>query len=490
MQHAGSFPGERITFGRECLVRGDFPGALKAARDATAVNGASTEACLFLVEALIQAGGTQEALANLERLAWDSQGDAVLLQRIAQIYTFLNRHDEALRCSRHAVALAPNNPASLYNLATALIALGELDEAEKTFDRVIDLAPADFDAYYNRATLRRQTNERNHLDALRRALARGDARGDVALNYALAKELEDLGDHAGAFQHLARGASARRSRLAYRVEGDIATMQDIAATFDARLFDTPRLGHSDTRPVFVLGLPRSGTTLIDRILSSHPEVQSLGELSNFAVALVRQAGPSGGKRDLVKRCRSLDFAALGEAYSRSIDPISGGAARLIDKTPVNFLYLGLIASALPGATIIHVRRSPMDVCYAMYKTLFRMAYPFSYDLADLGRYYLAYRGLMDHWRTVLPGRFLDVAYEDLVANQSDVSRQIVGHCGLDWNTACLSFEKNPSASLTASAAQVRQPIYSSSVGLWHRYAAQLQSLYDVISAAGLDPEMP
>jgi tetratricopeptide (TPR) repeat protein len=490
MQHAAPLSEERIAFGRDCLARGDFPGALRAARDAATANGAGAEASLFLIEALVHAGGTQEALGKLERLAWDSQNDVLLLQRIAQIYTFLNRHDEALRYNRRAVALAPNNPAAHYNLATALIALGELDEAEKTFDRVIDLAPQDYDAYYNRATLRRQTTERNHVEALRRALNRGDARGDVALNYALAKELEDLGDYKDSFQHLTRGAGARRSRLAYRVEDDTATMQEIAGTFDGRFFGTPRPGHVDKRPVFILGLPRSGTTLIDRILSSHPDVQSLGELSNFAVALVRQAGPSGGKRDLVKRCRSLDFAALGEAYSHSIDPISGAAARLIDKTPVNFLYLGLIASALPGATIIHVRRNPMDVCYAMYKTLFRMAYPFSYDLADLGRYYLAYRGLMEHWRSVLPGRFLDVAYEDLVANQADVSRQIVEHCGLAWNTACLSFEKNPGASLTASAAQVRQPIYSSSVGLWRRYATQLQPLYDGISAAGLDPESP
>ena len=159
----------------------------------------------------------------------------------------------------------------------------------------------------------------------------------------------------------------------------------------------------------------------------------------------------------------------------------------IDKTPVNFLYIGLIARALPNARIIHLRRHPMDSGYALYKTLFRMGCPYSYDLADIAAYQLAHRRLMDHWRAVLPGRFLDVDYEALVTYQEAVSRRIIAHCGLDWQDACLRFHENSSPAATASAVQVRQPIHANSVGLWRRYAEQLEPLKAALTAGGMDP---
>jgi tetratricopeptide (TPR) repeat protein len=478
---------ERIAFGRQCLERGAFADAVAAAREAVAAY-AGVEPRLFLVEALLQAGDGTEALAELERLEWNGQDDALVLQRVAQLYTGLNHHENAARCATRSLALAPDNPAYLYNYATAMIAVGRLEEAEKSFDRVIAEAPNDYDAYYNRATLRKQTPERNHVAELERLVSRGAPKGAVALNYALAKELEDLGDDVQSFQALARGARARRAMLSYNIEDDVQTMREIASVFDAGFFAASRPGNGDTRPVFILGLPRSGTTLVDRILSSHPEVSSLGEIANFATSLMRLAGRAPSKRELIWRTRDMDFTALGSAYSRSINPLGGKCARLIDKTPVNFLYLGLIAMALPNAHIVHVRRQPMDVCYAMLKTLFRMAYPFSYNQTDLANYYAAYDRLMQHWRAVLPGRFLEVDYEDLIANQEAVSRGLVAHCGLEWDPACLSFERNTSPSLTASAAQIRQPIYASSVGLWHRYAASLEPLRMALHEAGVDPE--
>jgi tetratricopeptide (TPR) repeat protein len=490
IRHEGTWRSEDyLAAARKCQMSGDFAGALAAARAAVGQNGRDPGARLLLVETLIQSGDGDEGGREADRLDADAQHDPLLLQHVARLYTHLNRHDDAARCGRRAVSLAPGNAQYLYNLSTSLIALGLLDEAEAVLDEVIRLAPGDFDAYYNRATLRKQTRERNHIPQLEAAAQGG--KGEVALNYALAKELEDVGEYARSFSRLKRGAGARRRNLSYRVEDDTETMADIAAVFDAQFFDVPRAGHDDARAVFIVGLPRSGTTLVDRILSSHPAVRSLGELSNFAVALVRQAGAGpGGKRDLVRRSATLDFAGLGRAYSGSIDALGGGAARLLDKTPVNFLYLGLIAAALPKAHIIHVRRGAMDVCYAMYKTLFRMAYPFSYDLDDLGRYFAGYDRLMAHWRAVLPGRFLDVDYESLVADQEGTSRRIVDHCGLDWDEACLSFHRNAAPSLTASAAQVRQPLYRSSVGLWRRYESELAPLKDSLARAGVDVEYP
>jgi hypothetical protein len=216
-------------------------------------------------------------------------------------------------------------------------------------------------------------------------------------------------------------------------------------------------------------------------------VTSRGEVSDLAMALIKSAGKVSGKAELVQRSTRLDFKALGRHYCNHLP--DADAVRYLDKTPVNFLYLGLIAAALPNARVIHLRRNPMDVCYAMYKTLFRMAYPFSYDLGDLARYWIGYDRLMRHWREVFPAsRLLEIDYEDLVANQEARSRELVQFAGLPWQDACLSFEKNQQPSLTASAAQVRQPMYSSSVGLWRRHENQLAPLRDLLVQAGIDIE--
>ncbi|QNN45212.1 sulfotransferase [Thermomonas brevis] len=444
---------------------------------------------LRLAELALRQGDAAACIAALLALAGEAQDDPRLLQEIASRLAALGRHEDAERCSARALALCPDDPEYLYNHATALIALGRLDEAEAALDAVIAKAPGDGDAWYNRATLRKQTPARNHVDALRAQCEATPVASpmQVPLHYALAKELEDLGEYAAAFAALKQGADARRRGLSYRVEDDVATMRLIADAFDAGFFARKHAGCEDARPLFVVGLPRSGTTLVDRILGSHSRVTSRGESTDLAMALMQCAGPASGKAELVRKSTTLDFRALGERYCAHLS--DGGALRQIDKTPLNILYLGIVAAALPQARIVHLRRNPMDACHAMYKTLFRMGYPFSYDLDDLARYWLAYDALMAHWRKLLPTeRFLEVDYEDLVANQEAVSRRLVAHAGLDWEDACLQFERNQQASLTASAAQVRQPMYRSSVGLWRRYESELAPLAEALRAAGIDIE--
>jgi len=270
------------------------------------------------------------------------------------------------------------------------------------------------------------------------------------------------------------------------VAADTEAMAAIAATFDAAWSAARAPGDPDPRPVFIVGLPRSGTTLVDRILSSHSAVVSRGESTDLAAAVMRCAGPVQGKTDLIREAARIDPRRLGAEYCLTLP--DAAARRVIDKTPLNFLYLGLIRAALPRATIIHVRRAPLDVCYAMYKTLFRMAYPFSYSLEDLAHYYIAYDALMRHWRSTLGGTLVEVAYEALVREQESVSRRLLAHCGLEWEPQVLKFERNAAPTLTASAAQVRQPIYSSSVGLWRRYAAELMPLRAQLAAAGIEAD--
>lgn len=443
------------------------------------------------IDGLHAQGDAEGCRQALRALAADAEREPALLQELGLRFTMLGLHVEAERCCAQAVALQPTDPARLYNHATSLIALGKLEDAESLLDRLIGMTPEDADAWYTRSTLRRQTPARNHVAAMQQRLAGlpEAAPGRIPLCFALAKEHEDLGEHARAFSALKQGADIRRGRLRYRVEDDLETMRLIEETFDAAFFAKTHVGHEDARPLFVVGLPRSGTTLVDRILGSHCAISSRGESSDLAQAVVRVAGQAASKAELVRRTAKLDFQALGHGYCNTL--ATGAALRVVDKTPGNFLYLALIAAALPQARIVHLRRHPMDACYAMYKTLFRMAYPFSYDLDDLGRYWLGYDRLMAHWRRVLPAeRFLEVDYEELVMHQEAVSRRLVSHAGLEWEDACLAFERNPQPTLTASAAQVRQPIYRSSVGLWRRYESELAPLREAFAAAGVAIDCP
>ncbi|MEO8366708.1 MAG: sulfotransferase [Pseudoxanthomonas sp.] len=461
--------------------------ALALAEQALALAAQDPAPRMLRADLLHEQGAHGDCLDALHALAADADAHPPrLLQDLAQRYAMLGHHLEAERCHARALLVRNDDPQFIYNHATSLIALGRLVEAEAALDRVIALKPGDSDAWYNRATLRKQTAAGNHVPALQEQLGTlsPGSPARVALGYALAKEYEDLGEYPRAFAALKPAADLRRSLLRYRVEDDIETMRLIEEAFDAGFFERLPEGHRDDRPVFIVGLPRSGTTLVDRILSSHSAIGSRGETSDLAMALVKAVGKVENKAELVRRSTTLDFPALGRRYCAQLDAAT--QCRLIDKTPINFLYLGIIAAALPNARIIHLRRNPMDACYAMYKTLFRMAYPFSYDLQDLARYWLAYDGLMAHWRQALPAtQLLEVDYEELVADQENVSRKLVDFVGQPWEDACLAFEHNAAPSLTASAAQVRQPIYRSSVALWRRYESELAPLKAAFEAAGV-----
>ena len=438
-----------------------------------------TAARLRAVERLLQSDEHDRGLHELRSLEQDACEDRRLLQGVGLLYSHLNLHVDAGRCYERVAALSPGDPQALYNWATCLTALGQLEVAEERLNQVIALSPDDHDAQYNRSILRRQTPGRNHVDELRQKLSdwQRSPTARIALGYALAKELEDLERYRESFAALKTAADTRRRLLSYRVEHDVTTMEQIAEAFDGEYCRRrTRAGTSTVRPIFIVGLPRSGTTLVDRILSSHSQVGSRGESSDLSAILMRLAGPVPDRKTLVRRATMLDAAELGRGFCARLPRI--GTPRVIDKTPLNFLYLGLIAAALPQAAIIHVRRQPLDVCYAMYKTLFRMAYPFSYDLTDLACYYSAYSRLMQHWRDTLGSRLIEVDYESLVADQAGETRRLLDACSLPWEDSCLEFHRNERPTLTASAAQVRQPLYSSSVGLWQRYRSELQPLVE------------
>jgi hypothetical protein len=279
--------------------------------------------------------------------------------------------------------------------------------------------------------------------------------------------------------------------MRYDVATDLAILAKIREVYAASLFDGRIEGFDCADPIFIIGMPRTGTTLVERLLGSHSQVCAAGELNEFALELVRLArqlpGPTPTSRlDFVAATAGLDFRALGEGYVRRTRAMRDDRPFFIDKLPFNFLYAGLIHLALPRAKIISLRRHPLDTCYAVYKQLFKDAYPFSYDLDELGRYYIAYDELMRHWHSVMPGVIHTVAYEALVADLEGETRRLLDHCGLAWEEACLHFHRNSRASTTASAVQVRQPIYDTSIGKWRHYARQLEPLRASLERAGIE----
>jgi len=473
---------------------------LAAVRQAAHIQPESFQVALKLVEALLLCGLGAEARATLAGLEARAQGDARLLTAIAGLYTGANAHEDRLRCAQRALALAPGEPAMLGSCAAAETACGLLQDAERHLDELLERKPNDHGSYYRRSILRQQHADRNHVTELTSVLASLPAQSAdiIPLCFALAKEYEDQACHLLSFSHLRRGAARRRRGMTYEVADDEAAMRAIAQAFDRRcLSAVGTVGEADPTAIFVTGLPRSGTTLVDRILSSHSAVHSLGEINDLAYAIIKfthgagePAGDPSDRLQQIARAAQLDFTALGRDYLARVAGYPRAKPRFIDKTPWNFLYLGLIALALPQARIIHLRRNPMDSCYALYKTLFRAGSPYSYDLGDLARYYLAYHALMRHWRQVLPGRFLDLDYEQLVSSPEAASRSVLEWCGLQFEPQCLEFHRNAAPAATASAAQVREPIHARSVMNWKHYAAELQPLAQALREGGLRIEEP
>jgi tetratricopeptide (TPR) repeat protein len=417
--------------------------------------------------------------------------DPIVLDAVGSVFSFAGDQQRALEAYDRAVALAPDNPQFMFNRATVRRFLGHLDGAEADYDRVIALRPGDFEAYKNRTDLRTQTPARNHVGELEQLIAGGfaDWRGEVQIRHALAKELEDIGEFDRSFEQLHQGAKARRAHLRYDVATDVATVDWIIEAFQSAPYPRAEDCCPDA-PIFIVGLPRSGTTLVERILSSHSSIESAGELNDFAFALVASVrGQSGGaqpsRRELIERSARVDFAALGRDYLRRARATAARGGRFTDKLPLNYLYCGLIRRALPNARIVHLTRHPLAACYAMYKTLFKDGYPFSYDLGEIAKYYAAYRRLMDFWNSALPGAIHSLSYESLVADQVGETRKLLQYCGLEWQEGCVDFHRNPAATTTASAAQIRRPIYDSSLAQWRHYARQLTALSDELEAAGV-----
>jgi tetratricopeptide (TPR) repeat protein len=381
-----------------------------------------------------------------------------------------------LRHGKAACAARPDRAEAYGELGNLQSELGNLSEARMSLRRAICLDPKPL--YFGRLAKAGKFSVGDPLIAQLQAVAEsGLSPLDQALaDFALAKAYDDVGLYARSFERLTLGNQRVRARIAYDEAAALALIGSIAAAFGEELFADPAVGGDPSRkPVFIVGMPRSGSTLIERILATHPAVASIGESNDFAAARNEALGGLG-LPPFPHYAQALDRDAYRRIAARYLARLPD-APRVINKMPGNFAYLGLIARALPNARILYPRRDPMDTCLSCYGEFFQSGHPFAYDLGELGRYWRACDGLMGHWRAVLPaGMLIEVDYQALVTDPESGTRRMLDHLGLPWDPACLDFSRSPGVVRTASIAQIRQPIYRDSIGRWRRYEAELGEL--------------
>ena len=469
--------------GHALKSQGKLEEAIAAFRRSTQINPNNAEYHFNLGVALFKHGRIQEASVAYRNAIRIERSYAEAYCNLGIALLKLGELDRAIAALRKAISLKPTLADAHNFLAVALMQLGQLSEAEESCEHAIRLAPTNAGYRLVASNLTPFVAGDPRLVEIEQ-LARDDAsrpvNSQIELHFVLGKAYDDVGQYAEAFRHWLQGNALKRQQIDYDEATTLAELEQVRSAFTAELIQASQCeGDPSSTPVFIVGMPRSGTTLVEQILASHPQVFGAGELSYFRNVIEGTLAMRGSSAKAKK-----DMRSLGARYITAIERLSPGAMRITDKMPRNFIFTGLIHLALPNAAIIHAIRDPLDTCLSCFSKLFEEEQEFTYDLAELGRYYRRYQSLMEHWQRVLPpGRVLEVRYENVVADLEGQARRLLAHCGLEWDPSCLEFHKTERPIRTASALQVRKPVYSSAVGHWRSYANFLAPLIAEVGLA-------
>ena len=463
--------------------------AIEQYRQALAKNASFPAAYNNLGNTLATLGRHAEAVAELRKALALTPDYPEALSNLGNTLLSLHQLDEAVQCFERALALRPDMAQAYAGRGGALQTLGQIEQSREAIERAIVHAPGNASYYHALCAVKRFAPGDPHLVAMQ-ALACGidtlRPSERVALHFALGKAYADIGEHERAFHHYADGNALHRAGIIYDEAFTLAGFDRLKKVFTSDFIRSrDGGGEPSDAPIFIVGMPRSGTTLVEQILASHGQVFAAGELQDMSrlVASIRRADGAHGFPELVPAMTEAQLRAFGASYLAGLRKLAPAAARITDKMMGNFYFAGLIRLALPNARIIHVIRDPLDTCLSLFTHLFAGELIWTNDLGEIGRYYRAYASLMDHWRAVLPpGAMLDVQYEGLVADLEPQARRLIAYCGLDWNDRCLSFHTTERPVWTASVAQVRQPIYRSAIGRWRSYEPWLGPLLDALDS--------
>ncbi|MBF0164204.1 MAG: sulfotransferase [Magnetococcales bacterium] len=459
-------------------------------RSVLALDGQNIQGLCGLGMALSRQQRWGEALACLERAVERSSGTPSVYNDLA-LHHFLRAEadpsqtealEKAVTIARQTLAIEPNNLDALFMVGTSLVLLGSVTEGATMLDHVIRLNPGMARAHYHRSIIRSAWSDADCAHA-RALLAQARTDGErIDFHFTLGKILVDRREYLASMVHFHEGNRLIRQGYTYDESAQRASFEAYARGIDHDFLQTRAgWGDPDDSVVFVIGMPRSGTTLIEQILASHSQVHGAGELEQLLKVLKTwlpdpEAGPRGGET-----LDQADWAAMGREYLSGLPRIAHGKRLVVDKMPLNFRFAGLIRLMLPNARIIHAVRSPLDTCLSIYQSKFiTPSLRWTFDLAEIGHYYRMYKALMDHWHRVMAGQILEVRYEALIQNQEQQTRRMLEHCGLEWEEGCMRFHETRRSVRTASLSQVTRPMYGNSVGRWQHYGEMLRPLLDVL----------
>ncbi len=429
--------------------------------------------------ALQDTGRLDEAIVSYRKAIELNPNYAEAHNNLANTLRASGHLEQAVDSYRNSIDINPNYAEAHNNLGTTLQDLGHLNEAADYFRSAIDIKPGFAAAHRHLTAVKKHSKYDDDIRNMEKIFLQPDTTDEQKMNLAfgLGKAFEDLHQYEKAFEYFVEGNSIKRKTFNFEIEQTEKHVRSLKTAFDDALFARNRAaGCANKTPIFILGMPRSGTTLVEQILASHPNVHAGGELNVLSDA-VTSSFDKVKYPDRLDHVSSEIFSHLGDKYILSIREKFTDSAFVTDKMPYNFMHIGIIKLILPNARIIHCRRSPQDTCLSIFKSLFTSeGNEFSHDQIELGQYYNLYLELMDHWHTVMPGHIYDIQYEDIVGDQEEQSRALLAHCGLEWDEACLKFYKTVRPVTTASSVQVRQPIYRDSIQSWKRYEKQLSPL--------------
>ena len=402
------------------------------------------------------------------------------LNRLGSLKKAQGKLEEAASYYLKALTAMPESDMSHFNLARTRLEQGRLDDAREIYRKVLLIKPDYGEAHRSLSSLiKYQTKTDSHLQEMENLFRRNklDDSQRMHLAFALGKAYEDLAEYEKSFNYYQEGNRLKRATFNYSTDDTIALFEQIKQVFTHSVTSASTIDDIKT-PIFIVGMPRSGTTLVEQILASHPEVFGGGELMDFLDSIL-QITNSEQLQEAFNRLledQGQMFLKIGEAYLRRLSRYGGGAHLITDKLPSNFMFIGLIRQALPFAKIIHCRRDSMDTCFSIYKNFFVGEINYAYELTELGEYYQLYEDLMQFWHRLFPDDIYDLSYEKLIVDQEKETRRLLDYCGLPWHQACLTFHQTNRPVATASATQVRRPIYNDSIELWRNYEKYLTPL--------------
>jgi len=442
-----------------------------------------------LAKLYMSEGQVNRADAALRETLRIKPDDPIVLDLIGTTLSLMGEHGAAQAFFGRANTKKPNFPPFMQNLANNLVYHGDTAAADTIFSKIIEIQPDSPQAHWGLASSTRATGT-SHIEQMQplQAKHKHDPRGRAFYLYAMGKEREDLQQWDEAFEAFSQGAAARRATIEFDEPGEIAMFDYLEEHYTRDWLDSLPDGIPDTSPIFVLGQPRTGTTLVERIITSHSQVHSAGELQQLGLAVRRLSNYRNPRRfsaELFASARGLEPRKIGAMYLQTSSKMRGNTPRFVDKLPQNYLMIPLVLKALPKAKIVHLVRDPMDACFASYKQLFADAYLHSYDQLEMARHHARYRKLMQIWHQRFPGRIFDISYENTARDLEPNARALIDYLELPWQSACLNFHQQESAVSTASAAQVREPAHTRSIGRWRRYESQLQPMVQSLESAGI-----